>query len=71
MNDKELLEAIRVNVEGRITTLGQLRNWVLSVYSEEIEERVGERLVALGIGVAGLAHFAWREVANRLQNRKP
>lgn len=67
VNDKKLLEAIRVNVEGRTTTLGELRNWVLSVYSEEIEVRVRERLVVLGVGVSELAPFVWRDVKTRLQ----
>ena len=67
VNDKKLLKAIRVNVEGRTTTLGGFRNWVLSVYSEEIEVRVRERLVVLGVGVSEQARFVWREVKTRLQ----
>lgn len=43
-NTIRLLEAIKLNFEGRSITLGELKNWVLSIFNEEIQRRTDLKL---------------------------
>lgn len=68
--EKQLLEALKMNFDGRPTTLTELRNWTLSIFSEEIERKVGERLIALGVGAYGVLDFTLKKLTSKFSNQQ-
>lgn len=63
--EKSLLEAIKADFEGRSTTLGELKNWVLSTFNEEIEKRVAEKLMTFGVAAFKGLEFAYRKITRQ------
>jgi hypothetical protein len=62
LRENFVLEFIKVNIEGRILTLGDLRNWVASVYREEIEKRAEEKSNVFAAGVCGILDFVGKKL---------
>jgi hypothetical protein len=67
---RQLLETLRINFEGRSTTLAELRNWALSVFQEEIERKADEKFNALAAATYGGIEFIGRKIASMFSNHR-
>jgi cation transport regulator ChaC len=68
-SDNRILEAVKVNFEGRTTTIREIRDFVLSIFSEGIRKSAEERHNATAAAVHGLLDFAADKIAHWVRNR--
>lgn len=68
--EKQLLEAIKINFEGRSTTLTEARTWVLSTFTEEIERRADEKFNVAAAATYGGLDFVFKKIEGKFSNQQ-
>jgi len=64
-SENKILEAIKLSFEGAIFNIGELRNWVVQIYYDEIEKRTNEKFNILAAGTSGILDFISNKISNK------
>lgn len=64
-NKIKILEAIKLNFEGRPVTLAELQNWVVQIFYDEIEKRANEKHNLLAAGTSGILDFIFHKIRKK------
>jgi hypothetical protein len=64
-NKNKILEAIKLNFEGRSVTLVELQDWVAQIFYDQIEKRASEKCNILAAGTSGILDFVFNKIKNK------
>jgi hypothetical protein len=65
LKEKQFTEAVRANFEGRITTVAEIKNLIISMFNEEVQRRADEKFNAGAAVTYGVLDFVHKKITRR------
>jgi hypothetical protein len=63
--EKQFAEAVRANFEGRVTTVAEVKNFIVSMFNEEVERRADGKFNAGAALTYGALDFMYKKITHR------